>query len=746
MKNILYIFYFFGCFVLHSQDISGTVYAVNADGTKTPLEGVNVYWQDTTQGTITDLEGKFSLPRFPQTDVLVFRYLGFITQIRRILSSETIEVLLEEDLGENLEEVTLTQRRKTLQKSYLEAQNIVKVNSKELLKAACCNLSESFETNPSIDVNFSDALTGTKQIKMLGLSSPYLLISEENIPSVRGASQIFGLTFTPGTWIESIQITKGAGSVTNGFESIAGQINTELKKPLFDFPLYVNLYSSANGRQEANVHGNMILSDKWSTGFYLHGNQRNQKFDQNKDGFIDIPLAEQINLFHRWQYTDAEKGWVGFLGLRYLKDEKQTGETDFNPSLHKNSLLEWGSEIDTERIDASFKMGHVFPATPYNSFGLQTTYNQHRQDAYYGLRNYQIHHDSFFGNLLFNSIFGSTQRKFKVGVNFAWDQYQEWVDSLQYRRTDRVVGGFFEYTYDSLDKLNFTAGVRLDYHNNLGTFVTPRFHLRYNPGERSVFRLSVGQGRKAANIFAENQTVFGSGRTLEVLDNGGSIYGLRPEKAWNYGSSFTQAFTFFGQLGDVTVDYYVTRFEDQVVVDWENPQYLRFYNLEGKSFAQSLQLEFNYVPFRNTALRVAYKNYIVKTTYGEELLQRPLQPQHRFFANFEYIKTEEVKEKEWRYDLTLHALGKQRLPNNIRDGNDAYSPAYALLNSQITRVFTPAFEVYLGVENLTNYRLNRPIISADQPFGRNFDTTLIYAPVFGRMIYMGLRYKLNKKG
>ena len=203
-------------------------------------------------------------------------------------------------------------------------QNVVKISEEELLKAACCNLSESFETNPSIDVNFSDALTGTKQIKMLGLSSPYILISEENIPSVRGASQIYGLTYTPGTWIESIQITKGAGSVTNGFESIAGQINTELKKPFFDFPLYVNLYSSVNGRQEANLHWNKKISEKWSTGLYLHGNQRTQKFDRNKDGFIDIPLAKQTNLFHRWQYTDAVKGWVGFLGLRYLNDEKQS--------------------------------------------------------------------------------------------------------------------------------------------------------------------------------------------------------------------------------------------------------------------------------------------------------------------------------------------------------------------------------------------------------------------------------------
>ena len=181
-----------------------------------------------------------------------------------------------------------------------------------MLKAACCNLSESFETNPAIDVNFSDAITGTKQIKMLGLSSPYLLISEENIPMVRGASQAYGLTFTPGTWVESIQIAKGAGSVANGFESITGQINTELKKPITDIPFFLNLFGSINGRYELNTHSNHKFNNYWSTGIYVHRNKRTQKFDNNSDGFLDLPVTDQINLMNRWQYTNLEKGWVSF--------------------------------------------------------------------------------------------------------------------------------------------------------------------------------------------------------------------------------------------------------------------------------------------------------------------------------------------------------------------------------------------------------------------------------------------------
>ena len=708
-----------------------------------PLEGVNIYWLNSSKGTVSDQDGKFTIAREISTNQLVLKYLGFRIDTLTVDSDKKIIHFMKEATGESLNEVELTQRRKAIQKYYFEAQNLIQVNSAELLKAACCNLSESFETNPSIDVNFSDALTGTKQIRMLGLSSPYLLITVENIPSVRGASQIYGLTYTPGTWIESIQITKGAGSVTNGFESIAGQINTELQKPFSDAPLFVNLFSSINGRQEANLHLNTKVSDKWSTGLYVHGNQRTLSTDRNKDGFLDLPLTKQVNLFNRWQYTNATKGWVSFASFRFLDDQKQTGSIDFDQKADRGFTKEWGSQIDTKRFDASLKIGYVFPLLTYQSFGFQAAFNSHDQNAYYGLRQYDIKHNSFFGNLLFNSILGNTKNKFKTGINIAWDRYEEVVDGGLYQRTDQVVGAFFEYTYDSLEKWNIVAGIRIDRHNNLGTFLTPRFHARYTPWERSALRFSFGQGRKAANIFAEIQTLFATNRTIQVQSNEGSIYGLRPEKAWNYGLSFRQGYTLFNKQGDLTLDYYRTQFQDQVVVDWETARYIRFYNLEGKSYANSFQLEVDYAPFKHSSFRFAYKNYQVKTDYLDGFKQKPLQPEHRFFANGEYNNVT-PQGNGWRADLTYHFVGEQRLPNNPRDGVNSNSNAYGLWNAQITRVFSPRFEVYLGSENLTNEKQLNPVINVDQPFGRDFDASLVYAPIFGSMVYAGLRFNLKK--
>ena len=467
MKKLFLLFNLISATTLVAQTTINGQVLVQENNETYPLEGVAIFWLDTQEGTVSNAEGAFTLDRVPNTDQLVLKHLGFKTDTLTVSSDKKIFHFMKEDLGERLNEVELTQRRKAMQKSYFEAQNLIKVNSEELLKAACCNLSESFETNPSIDVNFSDALTGTKQIKMLGLSSPYLLITEENIPFVRGASQIYGLTYTPGTWIESIQITKGAGSVTNGFESIAGQINTELKKPFSDDPLFVNLFASINGRQEANFHWNKKVSPKWSTGIYVHGNQRNLITDQNQDNFLDLPLSKQVNLLNRWQYTDAEKGWVSFASLRYLDDQKQSGSTDFNPATDRGISSLWGSEINTKRLDASVKAGYVFPLLTYQSFGFQAAYSRHDQEAYFGLRQYNIVHDSFFGNLLFNSILGNTRHKFKTGINLGWDHYQELVDNTYFERTDRVLGAFFEYTFDSLAKWNIVAGLRIDNHNNL---------------------------------------------------------------------------------------------------------------------------------------------------------------------------------------------------------------------------------------------------------------------------------------
>ena len=649
---------------------------------------------------------------------------------------------------EDLKEVKLVKKKKGIQKSYTVTSNTSLITSKELLKAACCNLAESFETNPSIDVNFSDAITGTKQIKMLGLTSPYLMITEENIPSVRGASQAYGLSFTPGTWVESIQVTKGAGSVVNGFESISGQINAELLKPVNDIPFFLNLYGSTDSRFELNTHLTKQLSDKWATSLLLHGNARVTKNDMNNDGFLDGPLGNQINIMNRYQYNNAEKGLVSFINFRYMNDKKQGGEVAFDKDRDKGTTNYWGSEVNTERFDVSTKIGYVFPEMPFQSIGFQNAFNSHNQESYYGLNLYNIKQNSYYSNLIFNSIIGNTMSKFATGLNITYDNYQEFVNANDYSRIDNSVGAFFEYTYDNLDNFSLILGGRVDNHNRLGTFFTPRLHARYNPWEKAVFRFSAGRGKRSANVFAENQQLFASSRIFSFLDTSGKIYGLNPEIAWNYGVSFSQKFELLNRNAEVVLDVYRTDFSNQAVVDvMQSPQEVLFYNLDGKSYANSLQLEFNYELIRNLNLRTAYKFYDTKTQYLSGNFQRPFQAKHRFFSNLEYETPITEKGKQWKMDYTLNWIGQQQLPttatNPEADRLPNFSPSYALMNAQLTRVFSDTFEVYVGGENIGNYKQMKAVLGNDDPFGANFDASMLYAPVFGQMYYAGLRFKIK---
>ena len=649
---------------------------------------------------------------------------------------------------ENLKEVKISKKRKGIQKSYTVTGNTTIITSKELLKAACCNLAESFETNPSIDVNFSDALTGTKQIKMLGLTSPYLMITEENVPSVRGASQAYGLSFTPGTWVESIQITKGAGSVVNGYESISGQINTELIKPINDIPFFLNAYGSTDSRFELNTHFNTKLSDKWSSSLFLHGNARVSKMDKNNDGFLDNPLGKQINVLNRYQYYNEEKGLVSFINFRYMNDKKQTGQLNFDPNRDKGTTNYWGSEINTERFDVSTKVGYVFKDMPYQSVGFQNAFNVHDQNSYFGLNRYNMKQSSYYSNLIFNSIISNTMNKFATGLNFTYDKYQEFVNINDYSRIDNSVGAFFEYTYDNADDFSLVLGGRIDNHNRLGTFVTPRLHVRYNPWEKGVLRFSAGRGKRSANIFAENQPLFASSRTFDILDSNGKIYGLNPEIAWNYGFSFAQKFLLFGKSADVSFDFYRTDFQNQAVVDlMQSPQQVLFYNLKGKSIANTMQFEFNYELAQHFNLRSAYKFYDVTTDYLSGKYQNPLQAKHRFFGNLEYETHIGEKGKQWKFDYTFNWIGQQQLPNTmsnpVSDRLPEFSKSYSLMNAQITRTFSSTFEMYIGGENIGNYRQEKAILGSENPFGPTFDASIVYAPVFGQMYYAGLRFKIK---
>nr|WP_294936776.1 carboxypeptidase-like regulatory domain-containing protein [uncultured Flavobacterium sp.] len=727
------------------ENVSGTV----TDQKNNPLPGASIVWKDTTIGVSADESGKFVLPMNPGSHEITVSYIGYETIDLMVHEPKTLIIQLK--AVKSLEGVVVETKRNSLQKSYVKTANVTTMGSKELLKAACCNLSESFETNPSIDVNFADAVTGSKQIKMLGLTSAYILMSEGNIPVVRGALQTNGFSFVPGPWVSSIQITKGAGSVTQGYESISGQINYELLNPKDAEPFFANIYGSNDGRYEMNLHFKNDYNDKLSSIVMVHGNTRNTKADMNHDHFLDNPLGQQVNFLNRWQYNNAEKGIISFLNVKYFKDERIGGQEHYDPDHEDMSNMAWGSKVLTDKIELSNKTGYVFPDMPFQSIGFQNAFQYNKVHAQYGNNIHHSHHKSYLSNLLFNSIINNTKNKFVTGVSFAYDQFEEHVElnfSKDFSRIDNSIGAFFEYSFDNLKNMSFVLGARVDNHNRLGVFFTPRMHFKYNPFEKTVFRLSAGRGKRTANIFSENQQLLASSRVFSILDSGNGAYGLDPEIAWNYGFSFMQGFQLFGKKAEVTLDYYRTDFQNQAVVDLDySPQQVIFHNLDGKSHANSLQIDFNVDLMTHLSVRTAYKFYDIQTDYLSGTLERPLQAKHRFFTNLAYETHIREKGKQWKFDFTYNWMGKQRLPNTSTNPAPyqlgEYSNPFSVMNAQITRTFSSVFEVYVGGENIGNYKQKNAILSADDPFGTYFDSSMVYAPVFGQMYYAGIRFKIK---
>lgn len=644
----------------------------------------------------------------------------------------------------NIEGVTVNGSKAATSLNKKEAGLIFNIDKKELLKAACCNLSESFETNATVDVSFSNAVTGTKQLKMLGLDQKYTSLTKELLPEIRGLASAYGLNFIPGRWIESIQLTKGGSTVTNGYESITGQINTELLKNAEKPETSLNLFSDFNGRAEANITSVSPINEKWSQTFLLHGNGTFGDTDMNDDGFLDRPKGTQLNAAYLLNYNDLQKsGFGSHFGINFIKDERTSGQTGFDKKIPQEKQSLYGVGIDISRFQVWNKTGYVFKGKPYQSLGWMNQYTFHQQDSFFGLRNYSGKQQTYYSNLIFESILGNTNHKYKAGASFMYDGYDENYLTSAIKRNEIVPGAFAEYTLTGL-KYTLVAGARVDFHNLAGTQFTPRLNFKYDFTPQTILRLSAGRGFRTANIFAESQQYFASNRSIQVLQNGGgNIYGLRPEIAWNYGASLQQEFKLFGRKSTVVADFFRTDFQDQVMVDLDrSPQQLIFYNLDGKSFANSFQTQWDFIPFKNFEVRLAYKYYDVQADYLDGRREVPFMAKHRGFVNFAYSTNKNTKGAFWSFDTTLNAVGKQRLPNTSLSPAEfqlpAYSESYVVLNAQISRNFNKKIRAYLGGENLTSYYQKNAIVDVKNPFGNYFDGGMVYAPIMKANFYVGL--------
>jgi outer membrane receptor for ferrienterochelin and colicins len=632
-----------------------------------------------------------------------------------------------------LKEVTIQTRTNGNSIDQMKASHTERLSQTELKKNACCNLAESFESNPSVEVSFSNAVSGARQIQMLGLSGVYVQLLTDVLPTVRGLNYTYGFTNIPGPMVHSIYINKGPGSVTNGFESMTGQIDVELMKPENAPRLHVNAYMNTFLRTELNINAAHRFNPRWSALLMTHASGIQHKVDRNSDGYLDIPLSRQLNAIQRWKYS-GEKIEAMF-GVKGLLDEKSGGQMNFNQFRSRHNQDAWGFGLRTQRWEAFWKSSYNFTDCGSKSLGLQFNFSNHQMNGFYGKSAYEGMQRSVFANIIYQTFIGTEDHQLRVGGGLLYDHVDEYFKTLNLHRNEPVTGLFAEYTYLNNEKWGLIAGVRGDYNIRLQRyFFIPRMNIRYALSKQSSLRASAGSGFRTATILAENAQLFVSNRNLHIHET------LNPEYSWNYGINYSYCFTQRGKEGRFSLDVFRTDFANQIVADFDkNPQEVSFYNMKGPSYAWYVQAEWYYEVIKNLDIRLAYKFNDVRITQHGQLMERMLNAKHRALINASYGS----KNKHWKFDFTTQWMGRQRLMDLGSNPEEyqlvQYSPSYFRLLGQITYLYKQ-FEWYMGSENMTNFIQQQVIVDGANPFGNYFDAGNVWGPTQGRMIYAGFRF------
>lgn len=737
MKKIVWLIgVWIGCgsvaMALPERTVKG--YVMDKEGA--PLPGAYVY-DESKHTSVTDENGYFELAVPDEAKLLKADYVGFTTLTYEMERPDDIQILVMSPSTE-LKEVVVTAGGLGAIKNRKSVLNTESVTSQALTRAACCNLSESFETNPSVDVAYSDAVTGAKQIQLLGLAGTYVQMLTENFPNLRGVASTYGLDYIPGPWMQSIQISKGAASVKNGYESVTGQIDVEYKKPKVADPLLVNLFGSSTGRYEGNMVGAVELNDRLSTALLVNYYNEEQAHDRNKDTFLDMPQMQSFSAMNRWHYQTSR--FVSQSGIKILTDRRTSGQTEH--TLHAaDEMSPYTIHNDANRVEGFTKNGFILNQERNESVALIVSGSYHDQRANYADKVYNVYESNVYASFLYESEFG-VHHKLAAGLNYNWDRYVQSGNVVDlycpqwHQVSEKVGGAYAEYTWTPLQKFTLMAGLRADYSSLHHFFVTPRVHVKYEVTSWLSLRASAGKGYRTTFALPENSYLLASSRTFHLAED------LKQEEAWNYGVTASFHIPVNHEELTLNAEWFYTDFQNQVVVDLDQDVHsVYFYNLAGRSTSSVFQIEASYPLFRGFTLLGAYRWMDVKCTYDGQTMRKPLTSRYKALVTASY----ETPLKKWQLDATVQFNGGGRMP--LADAAhplwNASFPSFAQLSAQITRRFR-RWQIYVGGENLTNYKQQSPIVSAANPYSPDFDATMVWGPTMGYKLYAGIRYQIPK--
>ena len=734
------------CLRQQESHVLGVVLTLNPEGEREAVPFATVYWLESGTYADCDGDGKFRIARDDGRDrTLVTAALGYRRDTMAVADDvEYVEVFLRSD--SELDEAVVVARSDA---NYLLRSSSVRtevISSAGLNKMACCNLAESFENSASVSVGYSDAVTGARQIRLLGLSGIYTAMLDENRPVMRGLAAPFGLSYIPGQWLESIQIAKGPSSVINGVEAISGQINVEHRKPTDEKPLFLNAFVNSMLMGELNAASSLQIGSKWSTVLMAHASHSFMDHDMNGDGFRDEPRTTHLNIANRWLYYDESGVQVRF-GVKALYDSHIGGQMSFGRN-QVDSLrtmnVPWGTSITNRGVNGYLKVGVPLNADNSRNIAVVADYTYHQFDSYFGLKSFFGKQNSGFINIMYQDIPNDSHR-FTFGVRDFFDGYGQilhdgYVDPLSssgqavftdfdFSRRENSLGVYGEYTYTLGEKFSLVADLSLDWNSLYGLFLSPRANLKWAPADWLVIR--------SPNVVVDNLGMMSTGRRLDIAPD------LGMESAWTYGGNITFYIPIgFEDNSYLSIDYFRSDFTSQIIVDQEYDwSAVSIYSLDGPSYTNTWQADFSVEPFERFTILATFRYSDSKVWLKDRgLVERPLVSRYKGVLNLQYATRMNI----WTFDFTAQINGPARLPDfAVRPGESGMSPVYPVLFAQITRKFK-GVDVYVGVENITNYRQEHPIIGAENPWSPDFNASVIWGPLTGVTAYAGVRFTLWK--
>lgn len=412
--------------------------------------------------------------------------------------------------------------------------------------------------------------------------------------------------------------------------------------------------------------------------------------------------------------------------------------------------------------------GYLKAGVPLNeentrNIAVVADYNYYVMDSYFGATKYLAGQHSGFLNLLYQNEINESH-KFTAGLSANCDRYDE--DFLRYVpgvsaaavkngvSTLASAGAFGEYTYHAGDVFSLITGLRGDFYTGHGFRVTPRLTMKYSPVEEIVIRANGGRGLRFASPLVDNIGVLSTGKRFL-----GDFAGHMLEDAWTFGGNMTYYIP-FGPSSDtyLSFDYFRTQFADQMIADYEHVENaIDFYSLDGRSFTDNYQVDFNIVPLERFTVTATFRYTDAKVSLaGKGLVERPMTSRYKGVLNLQYA----ARLNKWIFDFTASVNGPARvydfmLGETDADGSPLYrnglTPVYPLLYFQITKRFK-GLDLYIGGENLTGFTQKNIILGSGRDASghvhasqSSFDASAVWGPVMGAKFYAGVRFTLWKK-